>query len=81
MKEALATDLAELLSQEFNMTVTEALDALYGSETYAKLSDPNTGLYFQSTQYVYSFLKNELLTQSLVSDSIRMALIRCLQIQ
>lgn len=62
MKEALATDLAELLSQEFNMTVTEALDALYGSETYAKLSDPNTGLYFQSTQYVYSFLKNELLT-------------------
>lgn len=62
MKEALATDLAELLSREFNMTVTEALDALYGSETYAKLSDPNTGLYFQSTKYVYSFLKNELLT-------------------
>lgn len=62
MKEALATDLAELIAKDFDMTVTEALDTLYGSETYAKLCNPNTGLYFQSTQYVYSFLKNELLT-------------------
>lgn len=62
MKEALETDLAELIAKDFDMTVTEALDTLYGSETYAKLCNPNTGLYFQSTQYVYSFLKNELLT-------------------
>lgn len=62
MKEALAVDLAELLAKEFHMTIIEALDALYGSETYTKLCDPNTGLYFQSSQYVYSFLKNELLT-------------------
>ncbi len=62
MKEALATDLAELLAKDFNMTITEALDALYSSETYTKLCNPNTGLYFQSTLYVYSFLKNELLT-------------------
>ena len=62
MKEALATDLAELLAKDFDMTITEALDALYSSETYTKLCNPNTGLYFQSTLYVYSFLKNELLT-------------------
>ena len=62
MKEALATDLAELLAKDFGMTITEALDALYSSETYTKLCNPNTGLYFQSTLYVYSFLKNELLT-------------------
>lgn len=60
MTEALSADLAELLSQEFGMNVSESLDALYNSETYNKLIDPNTGLYFQSTQYVYSFLKNEL---------------------
>ena len=65
MKEALATDSAELLANDFDLTILEALDALYGSETYAKLSDPNTGLYFQSSQYVYSFLKNELLTAKL----------------
>lgn len=55
MKEALAADLAEFLAKDFDMTITEALDAMYGSETYSKLCDPNTGLYFQSSQYVYSF--------------------------
>lgn len=65
MKEALAADLAEFLAKDFDMTITEALDAMYGSETYSKLCDPNTGLYFQSSQYVYSFLKNELLTTKL----------------
>ena len=62
MKEAIATDLAELLAKDFGMGIAESLDILYNSETYAKLSDPNTGLYFQSAQYVYSFLKNELNT-------------------
>lgn len=62
MKEAIATDLAELLAKDFSMDIAESLDTLYNSETYAKLSDPNTGLYFQSVQYVYSFLKNELNT-------------------
>ena len=62
MKEALAADLAELIAKEFGMTVTEALDAMYGSDTYSKLCDPNTGLYFQSSRDVYSFLRNELLT-------------------
>ncbi len=60
MKEAMAADLAELLAHDYNMSITQALDALYGSETYSKLCDPKTGLYFQSAQYVYSFLKNEL---------------------
>lgn len=62
MKEAIATDLAELLARDFGMDIAESLDTLYNSETYTKLSNPNTGLYFQSAQYVYSFLKNELNT-------------------
>lgn len=62
MIEAMAADLAELLSRDFGMSISESLDTLYNSDTYAKLIDPATGLYFQSTQYVYSFLKNELTT-------------------
>ena len=62
MVEALAADIAELLSNDFEMSVSEALDTLYNSDTYAKLINRATGLYFQSTQYVYSFLKNELAT-------------------
>ncbi|MDO4735899.1 MAG: hypothetical protein Q4B21_02660 [Bacteroidia bacterium] len=60
MKEAMTADLAELLAKDYKFSVTESLDAVYGSETYSKLCDPNTGLYYQSTQYVYSFLKNEI---------------------
>ncbi|ROT11264.1 hypothetical protein [Muribaculum intestinale] len=62
MIEALIADLAELLSIDFGMTVSESLDTLYNSETYSRLINPAAGLYFQSAQYVYSFLKNELTT-------------------
>lgn len=60
MIEATATDLAEMLSTEYSMGVEEALDTLYNSETYSKLINCNTGLYFQSSKYVFSFLKDEL---------------------
>lgn len=60
MKEAMAADLADMLAKDYSMSTTEALDVLYNSETYAKLSDVNTGLYFQSALYVYSILKDEL---------------------
>lgn len=58
----MAADLAELLSNDLELTIPEALDILYNSETYLKLSDPNTGLYFQSTLYVYSYLQQEIST-------------------
>ena len=62
MKEAIATDLAELLVNDYQMSTIEALDILYASDTYIKLCDPQTGLYFQSSLYVYSLLTNELKT-------------------
>ena len=50
LTEALAVDLAEMLSKDFNMSILESLDTLYNSETYQKLTNPDTGLYFQSAQ-------------------------------
>lgn len=41
------------------MTMIEALDTLYNSETYEKLSDARSGLYFQAPGYVYDFLDKE----------------------
>lgn len=55
MKEAIAADLAELLAKEFEMGIAEALDTLYGSETYTKLCDPATGLYFEYSVYLFVF--------------------------
>ncbi len=60
MVEATAADLAELLSEELGLGISESLDILYNSETYSKLIDARSGLYFQSARYVFSFLKQEL---------------------
>ncbi len=65
LKEALAVDLAELLSHDFGLSVAKALEVLYNSQTYNKLTDPKTGLYFQSPGYVYSFLRSEMMTGSM----------------
>lgn len=57
-----ATDLIVLLMEKRGLTFTEAVDTLYSSDTYAKLLEKKTGLYFQSPKYVYSFLEHELQT-------------------
>ena len=59
MKECMARDLVVMLVDEQKMSLHGALDALYQSETYAKLK---SGLYFQSPVYVYGFLRKEILT-------------------
>lgn len=59
--ECTTRDLADRLVGDFSMTVPEALRVVYNSETYEKLINPKTGLYFQSPLYVYDFLKNEVL--------------------
>jgi hypothetical protein len=51
-----------MLMDERGMSLHEALDTVYNSETYAKLTDSTTGLYFQSPVYIYSYLDRELTT-------------------
>jgi hypothetical protein len=60
MNECMMRDLAVMLMEEHNVSLAEALDILYNSETYEKLQDPATGLYFQSPVYVFDFLQREL---------------------
>ena len=60
--EELLKELALRLMEERGLGLKEALDAVYNSDTYAKVLDLRTGLYSQSTAYVYSFLEKERLT-------------------
>ncbi len=62
LKEGLVKDIAILLIEEHAMDMTEALDTIYMSDTYAKLCDPATGLYYQSARYVLSYLVTEIET-------------------
>ena len=57
MKEEIVKDLISRLMEEQGLTMQEAFDRVYTSRLFKKLCDPKTGLYFQSSGYVYSFLE------------------------
>ncbi len=60
--ESLTTELIHLLIDEYNWDFNRALDELYRSETYHKLEDERSGLYYQSALYIFQYLKNEIET-------------------
>ena len=63
MKVDLVTELANMLmSNDANISMDQALEYVFNSETYQKLLDNKTQLYYQSAGYVMSYLQNELLT-------------------
>ena len=51
-----------LLIEERGMSMADALDTIYLSDTYAKLSEPATGLYYQGARYVLSYIISEIET-------------------
>lgn len=53
-------DVATILVENCGMTIHQALSVFYDSETYRLLQNPKTGLFFQSPQYVFSYLKQEM---------------------
>ena len=65
MIECMAKDLVLLLMERNGMELETALRTLYTSDTYNKLKDERTGLYFQSPLYVYDFLEKEITTGKL----------------
>lgn len=60
LKLKLTEELVAILVEEKGLSIAEAFARLYHSKTYAKLSDPQTQLYYQSAGYVYSLLEEEL---------------------
>ena len=63
MKADLVTELANMLmSNDANISIEQALEYVFNSETYQKLLDNKTQLYYQSAGCVMSYLQNELLT-------------------
>lgn len=63
MKADLVKELANMLmSNDANISMNQALEYVFNSETYQKLLDNKTQLYYQSAGYVMSYLQNELLT-------------------
>lgn len=59
MKEEIVKDLISRLMEERGLSMQEAFDKVYNSRLFEKLNNPQTGLYFQSSGYVYSYLQDE----------------------
>ncbi len=60
MIETLTRELIVRLMEERSMTMRDAMDVVYNSETYHALNNLETGLYFQSPAYLYDVLSQEL---------------------
>lgn len=60
MTNCLTRDVLDILVEERDMSLLAAFDTLYNSDTYEKLMNPASGLYFQSPRYVLSYLDKEL---------------------
>ena len=58
--EFLGKELIEMLMSDYGWDLQKSMDVLYSSETFAKLEDERSGLYYQGAIYVYSFLKQEI---------------------
>ena len=62
MIEDLSSEIIRILMEEWQYNMTQAMEIYYNSDTFERLSDQTTGLYYQSAGYVYDFLKKELTT-------------------
>ena len=51
-----------LMDDDPHLSMEQALATVINSDTYQRLQRDITGLYYQSSGYVYSFLQNELKT-------------------
>lgn len=60
MKEDMTIALAQILIDEQNYTMEDALGVVYNSETFRNLQNTATGYYYQSVGYLYDDLQKEL---------------------
>lgn len=56
----LTQDVAKMLIDDRHCNIAEALNIIYNSNTYSKLEDPATGLYYQGAVYLYDMLCKEI---------------------
>ena len=60
--EEMTREIIIYLMQDFGYDMDKAFEIFYNSDTFERLNNTQSGLYYQSSGYVYSFLKEELLT-------------------
>lgn len=60
LMEYIIQDIVDMFSSDQNMEYEEAMNQFYNSEVFEKLQDKETGLYRESSEYVYDLFKDEI---------------------
>lgn len=58
--EYIVQDIVDMLATDQNIEYDEAMNKFYNSEVFEKLQDKETGLYLESSEYIYDLFKDEL---------------------
>ena len=53
-------DIVDMISTDQNIEYDEAMNRFYNSKVFEKLQDKETGLYMESSEYVYDLFKDEM---------------------
>ena len=58
--EYIVQDIVDMFFSDQNIEYDEAMNKFYNSEVFEKLQDIETGLYMESSEYVYDLFKDEI---------------------
>lgn len=68
--EGIIQDLIKYLCEDKDIIIEDALDIVYNAEVFQKVSDVETGLYRESSGYIYELLKDELVEGKMIQKEI-----------
>lgn len=58
--EYIIQDIVDMFATDQNIEYDEAMNKFYNSEVFEKLQDKETGLYLESSEYIYDLFKDEM---------------------
>ena len=58
--EYIVQDIVDMFSSDQDIEYDEAMNKFYNSKVFEKLRDKETGLYMESSEYVYDLFKDEI---------------------
>ena len=58
--EYIIQDIVDMFSSDQDIEYDEAMNKFYNSKVFEKLQDTETGVYMESSEYVYDLFKDEI---------------------
>lgn len=66
LMEGIIQDLIKFLCEEKGFSIEKSMDTIYNSLVFDKLADIETGLYKESSSYIYELLNDEICEGGLI---------------